>query len=91
MAQRQVDIESLIHVSNLLGTYITEVNRDIQKMKHAAIDCGDNMGNDELSRRAINDLNECAQELSKTTAEAEKLRKEILKQIKLIEQIKGGR
>ena len=90
MAERQVDLESIIHVTNLLGTYISEVNRDIQKMQHAAIDCSDNMGNDELSRRAIDDLEECTQELSKTTIEAENLRKEILKQITMIEQLKGG-
>ncbi len=88
MATRQVDVDSLVQVVNLLGTYIKAVNLDIQKMKHAAIDCSDNMGNDELSRQAISDLEDCAKELSKTTVEAEELKKKIQEQIKRIEEMR---
>ena len=86
---RQVDVEALRQVVSLLGTYISDVNQDVLKMQDAAVDCGDNMGNDELSNLAIKKLEECVKDLSKITKEAEELKKKIIKEIKRIEQLRG--
>lgn len=79
MGKTTVDTEALGTAANALSTYISEINADIAKMKDAAVDCSDNMGNDAYSQKAISQLNECTQKLSKAIAEAESLRKAILK------------
>ncbi len=78
MAGKNVDSEALGRAAAALGTYISEVQSNIQKMKDAAQDCSDNMGSDVYSRKAIEDLRTCASQLTKTITEAEALRKKIL-------------
>ena len=85
-----VDTEALGQAAAALGTYIEEVNNNIQKMKDAAIDCSDNMGSDVYSKNAIIKLEDCAKELSATIREAEELRKRILEKKREIEDSGNG-
>ncbi len=85
MSKTTVDTESLQAAANALAAYISEINSDIAKMKDAAIDCSDNMGNDAYSQKAIAQLAECTKKLSIAISEAEALRKAILKKKKDIE------
>lgn len=85
MAGKTVDTESLGQAAAALGTYIADVKSNIQKMNDAAQDCSDNMGSDVYSKKAIENLQTCAKELSKTIAGAEDLRKKILAKKKQIE------
>lgn len=90
MAGKTVDTESLGQAAAALGTYISEVNSNIQKMQDAAQDCSDNMGSDVYSKNAISKLGACAKELSKTIQEAEELRKKILAKKRQIEDSTHG-
>lgn len=90
MAGKTVDTESLGQAAVALGTYISDVKSNIQKMKDAAQDCSDNMGSDVYSKNAIAKLGECAKELSKTIAEAENLRSKILAKKRQIEDTQRG-
>ena len=85
MAGKTVDTESLGQAAVALGTYISDVKNNIQKMKDAAQDCSDNMGSDVYSKNAISKLEDCAKELAKTITEAESLRRKILAKKKQIE------
>lgn len=85
MAGKNVDTNSLRQAASALSKYITDINASIYKMKDAAQDCSDNMGSDVYSKKAIDNLNECISELSKTMAEAEALRKRLLRQVQIIE------
>lgn len=85
MAGKTVDTEALGQAAAALGTYINEVNANVQKMRDAAQDCSDNMGSDVYSKNAIAKLESCAKELAKTVATAEELRKKILDKKKQIE------
>ena len=86
MANGNVDSESLGQAAAALGTYISEVQNNIQKMQDAATDCSDNMGNDVYSQKAISKMQDCAKSLSKTIAEAEALQKKILAKKRQIEE-----
>ena len=79
MAGITVDSEALGQAATALGKYIADVQQNIKKMQDAATDCNDNMGKDVYSQRAIEKLQSCAMELSKTVEQAEDLRKRILK------------
>jgi len=85
MAGKNVETNALGQAAAALGSYITDVQNNIQKMKDAAQDCSDNMGNDAYSRRAILRLSDCAKELQRTLAEAESLQKVILAKKRQIE------
>lgn len=85
MSGKTVDTESLSQAAAALGTYISDVKSNIQKMNDAAQDCSDNMGSDVYSKKAISNLQSCAKELSKTLESAENLRKKILAKKKEIE------
>ena len=63
MASVTVDTEALGQASSALSTYIEEVQGNINKMKDAATDCADNMGNDVYSKNAISKLQECTTEI----------------------------
>lgn len=78
MAGITVDTESLGQAVSALGSYITDVRTNIQKLRDAAQDCSDNMGSDLYSKNAISKLEACASELSKTIAEAEELQRKII-------------
>ena len=90
MAGKTVDTDSLGQAAAALGTYISEVNSNIQKMQDAAQDCSDNMGSDVYSKNAISKLGACAKELSKTIQEAEELKKKILAKKRQIEDSTRG-
>lgn len=85
MAGKTVETDSLGRAASALATYISDVKTNIQKMRDAAQDCSDNMGSDMYSQKAIQNLQTCAQELSKTIASAEELQKKILAKKKQIE------
>ena len=80
-----VDTDALQQAANALSAYIEAVSNSIQKMTDAAIDCSDNMGSDVYSQKAIENLESCAQELTKTLKEAEDLRGKIILKKKQIE------
>ena len=86
MANKTVDTESLGQAANALRTYIGEVQNNIRKMQDAATDCSDNMGNDVYSKNAINKLQDCTAELSKTIAQANELMGKILAKKRQIEE-----
>ena len=85
MAGKNVDTEALGMAAAALGTYISNVQNSIPKMKDAAVDCSDNMGSDVYSRQAIQKLQDCSKALSKTIHEADSLRKTILSKKREIE------
>ena len=86
MAGRQVDSEALGMAAKALGDYISAVQGNIQKMKDAATDCSDNMGSDVYSSKAIEKLQVCTKELSRTMEQAAVLQKAILKKKREIEE-----
>ena len=85
MAGKTVDTEALGQAASALSTYISEVQKNIRKMQDAATDCSDNMGNDVYSRNAINKLQDCVKEVSKTVAQANELMQKILAKKRQIE------
>lgn len=85
MAGTTVDTEALDQVAGALSTYINDVNSCITRMKTAATDCSDNMGNDVYSQRAIANLNSCVSELQKALLEAGELRQKIINKKNAIE------
>lgn len=87
MSGTTVDIEALDQAASALKTYIDEVSQSIQKMRDAARDCSDNMGSDVYSQKAIMNLGDCANELSKAMVEAEDLRTKIIAKKKQIEDV----
>ena len=86
MASKTVDTEALGQAANALRTYVGEVQDNIHKMQDAATDCADNMGNDVYSQNAINKLQECTKEVSKTIAQANELMGKILAKKRQIEE-----
>ena len=86
MASKTVDTEALGQAANALRTYVGEVQNNIHKMQDAATDCADNMGNDVYSQNAINKLQECTKEVSKTIAQANELMGKILAKKRQIEE-----
>ena len=85
MAGKTVDTDALNQAASALSTYISEVQENIRKMQDAATDCSDNMGNDVYSKNAINKLQECVKEVSKTIAQANELMRKILAKKRQIE------
>ena len=85
-----VSTEALEQAAAALGKYIEEVNGNIQKMKSAAQDCSDNMASDVYSRAAIEKLEVCIAELSKTVMEADSIRQKILTKKSEIESSMNG-
>jgi len=86
MASKTVDTEALGQAANALRTYVGEVQNNIHKMQDAATDCADNMGNDVYSQNAINKLQECTKEVSKTITQANELMGKILAKKRQIEE-----
>lgn len=86
MAARTVDTEALGQAANALRTYVGEVQENIRKMQDAATDCADNMGNDVYSQNAINKLQDCMREISKTISQANELMGKILAKKRQIEE-----
>ena len=86
MASKTVDTEALGQAANALRTYVGEVQNNIHKMQDAATDCADNMGNDVYSQNAINKLQECTKEVSKTITQANELMGKILAKNRQIEE-----
>ena len=80
-----VETDALGQAAKALDEYITEINKNIEKMNDAAIDCQDNMGKDVLSQKAIEGLKDCITGLSKTIKKANELKTIILKKKKDIE------
>lgn len=77
MAGVTVSTEALEQAAAALGKYIEEVSGNIQKMKSAAKDCSDNMASDVYSMAAVQRLEGCLAELSRTIIEAQNLRVKI--------------
>lgn len=90
MAGTTVDTESLGQAANALGTYIGEVQGNIQKMQDAATDCSDNMGSDVYSQKAISRLGDCIKKLNATIQEAKSLQTTILNKKRQIEESQRG-
>ena len=90
MAGKTVDTEALGQAAAALATYIADVENNIQKMKDAAQDCIDNMGSDVYSKKASDNLQTCAEELTKTISKAEELHRQILAKKKEIEDSDRG-
>ena len=82
---KNTDLDALTRAAAALGTYISDVQGNIQRMKDAATDCSDNMGSDVYSKKAIAKLQDCVKALTKSLGEAQDLRKKILAKKKQIE------
>ena len=85
MASRTVETEALGQAANALSNYADQIQQYIRKMQDAATDCSDNMGNDVYSQNAINKLQDCVQEVSKTIAQANGLMRKIIAKKRQIE------
>jgi predicted RNase H-like nuclease (RuvC/YqgF family) len=85
MAGKNVETDALQKAAKALETYIDDVSNNVKKMKDAALDCSDNMGNDVISQKAIRKLEECANDLTVSLNEAKELQGKILARKKQIE------
>jgi len=74
-----VSPEALERVAKALGTYEESLREITGKMKQAAKDCNDNLGNDALSAQAISQLEFSVQKLYAAAVEAAELRSKISK------------
>ena len=54
-----LDTNELQNAAQALQIYIEDVQDNIKVMNSAAIDCIDNMGSDQYSEKAANQLQEC--------------------------------
>ena len=81
MKYNNLDTEALQQVANALGNYITNVNQNIKRMEDAAIDCRDNMGSDDISKKSIEKLEASTVSLKVAMREAEELKKELTGQL----------
>lgn len=87
MANNTVDTDSLNYAAVALNSYINDVSADLQKMRDAAVDCHDNMGQDKLSQKAIEKLGDCISKMQKTLDFASELKRRILETKKRIEDV----
>lgn len=85
MQNRQVDVESLKAIVNMLSDYEKSLIVHTHKLKNAAEDCKDNMGGDALSMEAVKNLNECLPGFYRCSKMVELYRQKILLEIKKIE------
>lgn len=73
MSERTVDTSAFEQAASALNAYIVDVQGNMYKMRDAAIDCSDNMGNDVYSRKAIDRVQDCVKELSDAISRANEL------------------
>lgn len=76
-----VDTEAMEATIQALSVYIDDISGTISRMKDAAQDCSDNMGNDIISQKNIGRLELCIEQLSATLVKAEELKRKIAKEL----------
>ncbi|MBQ1523896.1 MAG: hypothetical protein II499_08765 [Firmicutes bacterium] len=81
MAGKTIDTEALRSVRTALRTYRSAVMSDVKKMRDAAKDCRDNLGNDEYSKRTVADLNDSLKDILAAIEKADELEQKITKKI----------
>ena len=89
MSGRILDPEALKLAEKALENYIEEVSSYVKNLRDNAEDCRDNMGNDDLSNRAVDKLSESLDDISRALAEAEELKNALRTKINEIEQLKN--
>ena len=68
-----LDTNELQNAAQALQVYIEDVQDNIKVMNSAAIDCIDNMGSDQYSEKAANQLQECIKGIIPSVIEAQVL------------------
>jgi predicted RNase H-like nuclease (RuvC/YqgF family) len=68
------DFEQIIRA---LQDYIEEMSRCTEDMKRAAAECNDNMGSDEIGRKTLEKVNDCAVKLNNSIDDAADLEKRL--------------
>ncbi len=86
MAYNNVDTEALREVVAALTEYTTDMNGYIAQMRDAAQDCSDNMGSDRYCAKAIENLDDCIDNLKGAMEYAEEIRRAIIELIIRIEE-----
>ena len=81
-----LDTNELQNAAQALQVYIEDVKDNINVMNSAAIDCIDNMGSDQYSEKAANQLQECIKGIIASVIEAQVLHGKILSKIREIEE-----
>lgn len=81
-----LDTNELQNAAQALQIYIEDVQDNIKVMNSAAIDCIDNMGSDQYSEKAANQLQECIKGIIPSVIEAQVLHGKILSKIREIEE-----
>ena len=81
-----LDTNELQNAAQALQIYIEDVQDNIKVMNSAAIDCIDNMGSDQYSEKAANQLQECIKGIIPSVIEAQVLHGKILSKIREFEE-----
>ena len=78
-----LDTNELQNAAQALQVYIQD---NIRIMTNATIDCIDNMGSDQYSEKAADQLQECIKGIVDSAVEAKQLHAKILRKIREIEE-----
>lgn len=81
-----LDTNELQNAAQSLQIYIEDVQDNIKVMNNAIVDCIDNMGSDQYSEKAANQLQECIKGITASVIEAHLLHARIVGKIKEIEE-----
>ena len=81
-----LDTNELQNAAQALQVYIEDVQDNIRIMTNATIDCIDNMGSDQYSEKAADQLQECIKGIVDSAVEAKQLHEKILRKIREIEE-----
>lgn len=81
-----LDTNELQNAAQALQIYIEDVQDNIRVMTNATIDCIDNMGSDQYSEKAADQLQKCIKEIVDSAVEAKQLHAKILRKIEEIEE-----
>ncbi|WP_297664488.1 hypothetical protein [uncultured Streptococcus sp.] len=81
-----LDTNELQNAAQALQIYIEDVQDNIKVMNNAIFDCIDNMGSDQYSEKAADQLQECIKGITASVIEAQILHGKILRKIEEIEE-----
>lgn len=79
MSVKTVDDEALTKANIALQKYIGSISDCINNLQSVAKDCSDNMGKDVYSKRAIEELQKCINDIRISMKQAEEVRQKIIR------------
>ncbi len=79
------DTEAIMRVVQALKDYSTNTNETMVQMREAASDCYENMEEDDVSKKAMEQLDGCLHGLQKATAKADEIAQKLTNKAKAVE------